>query len=543
MKPRENRPGPRRKRAGDLQLLAILAALGACLATASLAQAAPARFTYELCDSALPGGNPPPASFTVGPGVPFTPFQTCAQPGGSIGIVETGPTAASFAWWSLAIPATPGGYVESVAASGSASGLGPGNNHTYAYEQGWPQNNAGESTRVFQNSEGEAPFYFSLPIMRIFMNCDGNYAPGCGAGPAIAIHYITATEVDPNPPAIAKVEGPLLAGGVLRGHQALSALAGDVGGGLSKLEVLVNGLPAAAPTAGACAVAAVANTSYKGVAAVSPSPCPPALGASWLLDTAAYPFHEGSNTVEVCASDLATGGEPNTTCSPPQTLEVDNSCTDSPIAGGEVLSAAFAKSNSEAVTVPYRHPAEVTGALADNAGDPISGATICIQARTQGASGSPVPLATTTTDAHGQFSYRLAGGPNRRLLVGYRHDSFQVGRSIAYHAHAKPKLRLNHGRIRAGGRVRITGRLPRPRAAGRVVVLQASALHGRRWLTFRRATTGRRGRFHASYRFGATTRTTTYRIRAVVPRQHGYPYDAGHGKPKRVKVFARGSRR
>src|SRR5262249_50196706 len=150
-------------------------------------------------------------------------------------------------------------------------------------------------------------------------------------------------------------------------------------------------------------------------------------------------------------------------------------------------------------------------------------------------------VATTTTDAGGNFSYEAPAGPNRRLLLGYRHDAFQVAKTLELNSHAKPTIELGRGRVRRGGKIKITGSLPGVDAAGRVVVLQASSLHGRRWLTFRRATTGADGGFRSAYRFGATSSTTTYRMRAVVPRQAGYPYETGHSTPARIKVLGPGS--
>lgn len=524
-------------RKGCRWLAAILAIFAVCLAPAATAHVAPARFTVVYCDSALPGGNPPSWEWHNANGAAYTPFQTCASPGGSLGIAETGPVTTTPAWITVGVPATPWGFVESEIVSAGASNLQPGNEQSHVFVDGWPLSGGGDSPRFFHISS-ERTWFDDSGGFPIVMTCSAT----CNPGGAIAAHYIAATEVDLSAPELTKVEGPLLAGGVLRGHQGLAAAAEDVGGGLSRIEALVNGLPAGPPATGACALAQVSNASYTGIAALSPTPCPASLPGSWLLDTAAPPFHDGANTVQVCASDLATVASPNTTCSLAKTVAVDNSCTDSPVAGGQVLSASFAESNAETVTVPFGHAADVRGELANNAGDPISGATICVQAQTEGDPAGLAPVATAITDASGQFSYELPAGPNRRVLIGYRHDSFQVGRTIGYASHSKPTLRLRPGRIHAGGRVRITGMLPGPGSAGRVVVLQASALHGRRWLTFRRATTGPRGGFRARYRFGATKRTITYRIRAVVPLQSGYPYAAGHSKPARVKVKARRKR-
>jgi hypothetical protein len=186
--------------------------------------------------------------------------------------------------------------------------------------------------------------------------------------------------------------------------------------------------------------------------------------------------------------------------------------------------------------VPFAHTAKVTGKLSNNAGDAISGATICVQMQTQGARGAPRQVTTLTTDAHGHFSYKVPPGPNRRVLVGYRHDTFQVARSVRYYAHAKATIAITPAAVGFGGEIRIRGSLPGRRAGGRVVVLQASALRSRRWFTFRRATTNPDGVFHSRYSFDATTSAATYRIRAVVPRQRGWPREVGHSEPATVRV-------
>jgi hypothetical protein len=215
---------------------------------------------------------------------------------------------------------------------------------------------------------------------------------------------------------------------------------------------------------------------------------------------------------------------------------VNNTCAESPVAGGEVISAQFARSHTEEVTVPVHRAAKITGELADTAGDAISGATICLEAQTQGSRRGLRAVGTARTDAHGHFSYKVAPGPNRELLVGYRHDTFQVAKAVRYYAHVRPTLKIAPGRVGTGGEIRIHGELPGRRAGGRVLVLQASALHSRHWYTFLRVTTNRQGVYHAHYRFDATTQATTYRIRASAPRQHGYPWEGGFSRPVLVEV-------
>jgi hypothetical protein len=517
-----------------LRLALAFAVTALALGTmAPLASASPARFTYEVCDSALPGGGVPHFEFT-GNSV-FAPFQNCASPGGSIGLAESGPASATLAYMGIDVPETPGGFVEAETVSAIASGFFPASHLSHVYENGFP-GSEWESQRIFHIRTARAPVFGNGGGFDVVMSCDGNVSGACpGAGPVIAAHYIAATEVDPNAPTLAGVQGSLLAGGVLRGHQTLAAEAHDVGGGLSSLSVTVNG-QSTAPQALACNTIHAANPSIIGTVAVVPTPCPTSASEAWTLNTEAPPFHDGANAVQVCASDFATIGEPNTTCSASQSVEVDNSCAASPVSGGELLSAQFTKSNAETLTVGYGKEAEVAGQLATNAGDPVPGATLCVKAQTLGVDSQASTVGTVTTDASGTYDYKVPAGPNREIVIGYRHDTAQVARDVRYYAHARPSLHASHAALQNGERVHFWGQLPGPGRRGRVIVLQANVLGSKRWITFRKATSRHKGVFRASYHFTSTTRATTYRFRAVVPDQAGYPWVQGHSKAVEVRV-------
>jgi hypothetical protein len=504
-------------------------ALAAMLTPAvSEASSTPARFVFEQCDSALPAGGVPASWWSANPTAAYAPFQNCAAPGGAIGIVETGTVSTQFALLDVAVPETPGGFVEAETIS-AAGNFYDGNSHVY--ENGFPTSGAGLLQRNF-HIHAERNFFSNGGGFVIAMTC----STSCPAGSWIAANYIAATEVDPKAPKVAGVAGSLLGGGVVRGHQTLAAEASDEGGGLSNLSVLANGLPAAAPVLGSCNVFNVSNPSVYGAVAASPTPCPGALKAGWTLDTQAYPFHDGANNVEVCASDYASLGNPNTTCSAPHSVEVDNSCTESPVPGGEVLSAQFAGSDRDTITVAYGKGAVLSGELDDNAGDAISGATICVKSQTLGLQSKPQPVSIVKTDAEGRFDYEVPAGPNREIVIGYRHDSSQVARSVRFYAHAKPSLHVSPSHLKDGSRIHLWGKVPAPAAAGRVVILQANVPGSKRWITFRRATSAAHGDFRSGYRFTSTTRTTAYRFRAVVPSQDDYPWVEGHSKPVKVVV-------
>jgi hypothetical protein len=382
-----------------IAVVAVLTAVVGLEAPGAAAQTAGARFVYESCDSALPGGAVPASEHMYS--ATFAPFQNCGSPGGWIGLAQTGPDS-TFGALYVSVPATPGGFVETETITAVQSGLELPSSHIE--ENGFPGPEP-EETRIFPIRSEPTLFGWNGGSVEIYGHC-----LSCGPGPYIGAHYIAATEVDPQPPTIGPATGTALSGAVLRGHQTLDAEAADVGGGLTSFTVLANGLPAASPVSGACAEAQVSNRSTYGMVAYSPTPCPAKLVGAWTLDTSAYPFHDGANTVAVCASDFATIGNPNTTCSQPVTVTVDNSCTESVVPGGSTLGAQFAGSNAEAVTVGFGDPAEVTGELRDGAGDPVSGATICVKSQTLGTGEAPAAVAAVKTDAEGRFAYACRRG-------------------------------------------------------------------------------------------------------------------------------------
>jgi hypothetical protein len=502
--------------------------LGFCLTPSALAT--PSRFTYELCDPQLAEVQSPAFTVVQESSAPLGGGENCGSPNGAVDIWQYGDIGPTFAYRTLSIPETPGGFVEAETITAEASGLGPADGGYYVYEPGWPMNGAAQARTFFIRSERSPSV--NNGNFNIVVNCPSS----CPAGPWLKARNIVALEVDPNPPTLIGPSGSLLAPGIVRGHAELAAEAKDQGGGISRLELLVNGSIAGSPLLTSCKVGQANNLSYKGTVAITPTPCPSTLKNVWSVDSEAPPFHNGPNAVQVCASDFATRGEANRTCSEPQTVTTNNTCPGSPIPGGNALEANFVGSAKEALTISSDQTARLRGALTNSAAEPIAGATICLESRTRG---SHTPLAltdVTTTDPRGHFTFDLEAGPNRELLVAYRSDSFQVAQRRLLYTRARPTLTAQRTRLKNGEEIKLHGRLPQPKAKGRVVVLQASVLGSKRWITFRKATSGREGRFKARYRFTSTTRRTTYRFRALVPQQAGYPWEQGASKPVSVTV-------
>jgi hypothetical protein len=504
--------------------LVLIAVLGVAAMPAA-AGAAPARYVFEMCDSALPGGGTAGLIYAPDPREPFSAENTCSQPGGALIVRQGDLREGGMAAWGVPMVAAPGTRFESLTIS--AASCGPPWRVT-VFAEGWPSPRCSDDVRTFRLNEEFGGVSVALACVEAFYPCP--------AGPWVSAHYFAVTVLDPEPPSLAGLQGTLLAPGVRRGRQTIAASARDLGGGVAGLFLAVNGLPAAQPRPQGCNVLRTENSSVAGTVAAQVAPCPAEARASWTLDTGSYPFRDGANRVQVCASDFATLDDPNIACSAAQTVEIDNSCSESPVAGGEVLSAQFSGSHDDTTTVRYGRGAEIEGRLTTDAGDPVRGAVLCVMAQTIAVDSRLAPAGSVLTDASGGYRYKLAPGPNRELMIGYRHDTEQVARDVRFYAHVRPTLKLAPSLVRNGERVRLWGSLPGPRAGRRVVVLQANAPGSKRWITFRRATTDSEGGFRSGYRFSSTSRRTRYRFRALVPRQAGYPWIEGHSRPVAVVV-------
>jgi hypothetical protein len=481
--------------------------------------------TYDAfqCDSDHAGGAHDDAQW-VGGGFSHIAFDDCPRYGGN-GLFGTFPGDAgggSQIGWHFDAP--PGTYFKTAALNGL----------TYSHN-GWAAQVFGEKITggydyfPFSNGGWQTVIRGGLRSLEGRLICALDFCPG-SAQAAIGMRYIHFEVVDDYPPSLA-ASGSLLTDGARRGAQRLDVRAADLGGGLSQVYAVVNGVVAASERL-SCA--------FDNGAAYRLKPCPSAATPSFQLNTEAYPFHDGPNAVQVCAQDHSTLSTsfPNLRCWPdsPRTVDVDNSCDPAGVAGATQLSAGFGKGDQVATKVASGRGATLVGRLTDADGNGVADATLCIKERTMLPGAATYEVGTVKTDSEGYYKYEVVPGPNRHVTVGYRLGSEQIESTVEFYSRVRPKLRLSAGRVRNGRAIRLFGKLPGPANADRVVVLQASVPGGRRWYTFRKAETDDHGRFEARYRFRNTTVTTIYQMRAVAAEQNGYPYLAGKSKKRRVRV-------
>lgn len=347
---------------------------------------------------------------------------------------------------------------------------------------------------------------------------------GCGAGrkARIRVKRIALEVRDGAQPTIA-LGGGALRPGSKRGVQPVAAAARDVGGGVHRLLVQVNGTPVTAYTA-RCRTA--------DGWALRVRPCPASARRTFRLETAAAPFHQGANVLRLCSADYATGTTANRACAT-RRIDVDNLCPVSPSGAGPRLEAHLVRPRTGA---GRQRSVAIQGRLLSAGGAPVPGARVCVAARV------PIPgmlervLATPTTGPDGRFTAELPRGPSRRLRVAYWWSRANVAeRRLRLTMHAHPRLLARpHHPLHNGDAARFAVKLQGPAAARRWVRIQARS--GHRWVEVRNGRTNARGTYRARYRFHATTGRRRYRFRAVVPSQRGYPYERGHSRVRRVTV-------
>jgi hypothetical protein len=357
---------------------------------------------------------------------------------------------------------------------------------------------------------------------------EGNRCVGAAGGAHAFIKQVRIVLTDVSQPTLS-TGGSMFSGGVLRGPQEIAVSAADQGAGLASVLISVNGKSATGDDlSGSC-------NPLPGELTTRMSPCPPGFGKTYALDTAAPPFQEGTNSVAVCAYDYSRVGTPNSICETHEVL-VDNLCPGSPIGGGQTVSGAFAGNGKGERTLAFHRRGLIHGRLRDGAGNPISGAQVCIQGHTS-IEGRPFHLiGTTTTNPNGGWSYKLHRGPSRTIRVGYRFGAFQTSVDLELHMRAKVTLHLGRHRARVNRKVYFSGEIAGPRAAKRVVVVRGTVPGAKRLFLVRRARTDALGHFRVGYAFSPVSGPTKFVFWAVVPEQNGYPYVRGRSVPRYIRV-------
>ena len=172
-------------------------------------------------------------------------------------------------------------------------------------------------------------------------------------------------------------------------------------------------------------------------------------------------------------------------------------------------------------------------------GQPVAGARLELAARARHTAGAEQLLATVTTDAQGRFRYRGVAGVSsdiriRRAAAG---TLAAVDRRVSILVRARSTIWTPRRSLRNGQLLRLSGHiLGQAGAGGKAVNVQARVRGS--WTTVRAVRTDARGRWRYRLRLRLSSARTRYCLRARVPAERGFPYEAGTSR--RVVFVVRG---
>jgi hypothetical protein len=366
-----------------------------------------------------------------------------------------------------------------------------------------------------------------------YVECVGFYPNPCGMRvPAgeIAIFRARIGLRDLAPPTI--TDGPTgsLVGSSepLEGERTVSFETHDEGGGLAIVGVLVDGVPAVEQPADA-----TSSTCRKPY--VLRVPCPLAADVTLRVQTADIP--NGTHIVQAFATDV--GG--NRTTSSPFLVTTQNGGQPNGVGASRLAELKVVRRGRSQRVLGHRRRATLVGRLQVPSGGPISGAQVSVQALTDLRGARWRDAGRVTTDSQGRFRYVATAGPSRTLRFTYRAFSLDpepaAVADIDLRVRAGLTLSVRPRRVGPRGRISFRGRLlGGPGQAGDQVTLYAVAGRGRDRVPVAVVRTDRRGRFRFAYRFRRTIAPFTYRFRAKLPTQAGYPYAGAWSRTVTVKI-------
>lgn len=321
-------------------------------------------------------------------------------------------------------------------------------------------------------------------------------------------------------PVIAQPGGTLLDPGPQSGVRTLMYSASDMQSGLSKVDLLLDGVPVATHDL-------TSRCAYSDFTV-----CPASDDGTLQIDTRSVA--NGTHAVAVRVQDAA-GNERMVRIGNP--IEVANGpsvgLTASPT---HAVTVGFKGSSRSTLTIPYGRTATIRGRVTQGAQVGDAGAELEVLERMERRGATEMVVGRVRAREDGSFAYVLpAGHPSRKLRLAYR----PTGAT----AILSPALRL---RVRAGSSVRASLRGLMVRFSGRVrggpiprngkLVRMEGRAPGADWKSFATLRTNRHGRFAGRYRLRVRRPGVRLKVRAIVPAERGYPFAGAKSQQVTLRV-------
>lgn len=371
-------------------------------------------------------------------------------------------------------------------------------------------------------------------------NPDGGAALHCeGASlkyAAVALMSMaTITLEDNSPPQITVVGGTLTTGAELEGVQTLAITGTDTGSGIYQAILEVDGNEVQSTiidsNSGRCENVGQAPEGSRAFLYVVP--CALEVNDQYVSFNLAG-IADGPHKLTVLVTDAAGNA---TTVLNREVIVGRGACN-----GTCDDQARLAASNAtflKPVTRGYKRSSlRLSGALREPAGSPVVGAQLELLQQPS-YTGAPMrAIATTTTNAAGQWTFVVPRGPSRALLVAWRSHALDGGYAsqLEYHERVFADIGLiAPRRVQVGVPFAFRGELAGGYIPPERMTIQMEIFFSGRWRTIETLRTSLRGRFAYGYTF-STGVGSSYLFRALIRYSRAYPFLASASRPVRVRV-------
>lgn len=338
--------------------------------------------------------------------------------------------------------------------------------------------------------------------------------------------------LDTTAPEIEAVSGSLLAGPSGTGSRSLIVSTSDVGGGVRRVSISVDGAtPEVHETGGSCAVPFS-----------DPVPCPANLTSAFVVDTAqlAGGAHSVVVTVEDAGGETATSASipftvPDAGAGPPIGSDGQPLTNGVPAVERPLLNLSQSRIESKSGGV-----VTVAGTLLAPDGTPISGASVSSTVIDLGtADGIESALPAVQTGADGSFSIAIAASGAKRVRFSFRPNpnaAETAFASVIVRQALKLSVKRSKARVKPRGTIVISGVLTGAGTATDGAPVEINALVGGRWRAVGVVETNSKGKYSWRYRFVSVRRATTFKFRALVRRSAAWPWSTEIGNTVSVRV-------
>ena len=204
--------------------------------------------------------------------------------------------------------------------------------------------------------------------------------------------------------------------------------------------------------------------------------------------------------------------------------------------------AQLAASDAALLKPITRHYAQsaltISGVLHEPSGAFVAGAQLELLQQASYTAAPLVPIATTTTNPTGGWSFNVPRGPSRLLRVAWRCRALDAGYAtqLGYHEQVYADIALKAPRrVRVGTLFAFRGKLAGGYIPPERSTIQMEIFYRGRWRTIETLRTGPHGGFVYPYAFSTGARGS-YLFRASIQYSHAYPFLASTSAPVRVRV-------